>query len=137
MAESKIHAELVRQLKEYIVNEFLEGDDGAVLVDSAGVDRNDRAYLVNGYIPDIIASPQNGELSKIIGEAKTIGDIETTHSIGQIEAFLHYCNKLDNALLIIAVPWPYGRSVRNIIKRVANKSNLEGDKCLIPDVFQG
>ena len=42
MAESIIHTALVKQLKEYIVKEYLEGDDGSVLIDSAGVERNDR-----------------------------------------------------------------------------------------------
>ncbi len=137
MAESQIHTELVEQLRTFVVNKYLDGDDGSVLVDSAGVECNDRTSKVNGYFPDLIATPSNGEITKIIGEAKTINDIETKHSISQMEAFLRYCSQTKSGLLIIAVPWPYGRSVRNIMKRVANIANLEANKCLIPDMFQG
>ena len=136
MSESYTHAELVRNLKDFVVNEYLNGDDGCVLVDSAAVERNDRAYQINGYVPDVIASPVKGKLSKIIGEAKTIQDIETTHSLHQIEAFLRYCTQAEDSLFIVAVPWPYGRTVRNIVKRIAKKTKLKAEKCIVPDIFQ-
>jgi hypothetical protein len=137
MPESILHARLVKELSDYISIEFFNGDSGKILRDSSGVSSNDRCYNINGFIPDVIARAFTGALKCVIGEAKTPRDIETRHTMMQLESYLTFCSQEGNsALLVVAVPWAYHRLARQILVNISKKKNLNAAKFIVPSIFR-
>jgi hypothetical protein len=137
MAESLQHSILVKDLCQYISINYLDGDSGFILRDTAGLSSNERCFEINGYIPDAIAHLFNRNLQFIIGEAKTIHDIETKHTASQLESFLTYCSmKAHSALLVVAVPWAYHRLARQILFGITKRRKLDDTKFIVPDIFK-
>ena len=123
MPESDVHATLVRSLMRRIADEYLNGDIGSICHDSAGRRASSAPPKIEGFIPDVFVPSMSG-LPVIVGEAKTVRDLDTMHSRGQITAFLAYCEGQLNSVFVLAVPWhavPYGRS---LIRQVCKKNGL-------------
>lgn len=137
MPESDQHSRLVQDLSRFITLNYLAGDSGLVLHDSLGVSVNDRCHEINGYIPDVIAHPLNGPYKCIIGEAKTYRDIETKHSSRQLESYLQYCAVVEHsALLIVAVPWAYYPTARQLLTNIAKRNNFNRNTFIVPTEFR-
>ena len=63
----------------------------------------------------------------IIGEAKSMKDLENSHTEAQVTAFLRRCGRVEGSALILAVPWPVERLAKALL---TNFSAKEGS----PDV---
>ena len=138
MPESLLHTQLVKALSLFIADQYLEGDTGCLLNDSAGTQINNRCYEINEFIPDVIACTLKNPEKIIIGEAKTPKDLETRHTLMQLLAFIRYCAQKNNGtMLIIAVPWYYHRRARQIVSIIERKQGLKKTYCLVPDRFRG
>ncbi len=59
----------------------------------------------------------------VIGEAKSMRDLENSHTEAQIMAFLRRCGMSEGSAFILAVPWPIERLAR---ARLANFQAREG-----------
>ena len=51
----------------------------------------------------------------IIGEAKSLNDLENSHTEAQLTAFLRRCSTADGSTLILAVPWPIETLARSLL----------------------
>ena len=137
MPESIQHVRLVKDLCEYISKEYLNGDRGSILRDSSGVSSHDRCYEIDGYIPDVIGKTFTGTIKNIIGEAKTVHDIENRHTLLQLEAYLAYCShEAHSAVLVVAVPWAYHQLIRLTLCNIAKRKNLDPTKFIVPSIFR-
>jgi len=121
MAESSSHIRLVEEMVNWIAATYLNGEKAYLLIDHPDSPTNNKPPKINGYIPDIFSSisPLGGV---IIGEAKTINDIERVHTEEQIKAYLRYCKDYNNAIFVFAVPWQMSRFANAFIKRLQDQT---------------
>lgn len=79
---------------------------------------------IEGYYPDVWAKEVRGGFVAI-GEAKTARDIENRHSTEQFGAFLRYCNGLESAILVVAVPWMMVNCAKAHIRRIQKNTDTQ------------
>lgn len=109
---------MVALLHSYISDRFCEGQGARVITDSIGSELRTRPPSIGGYVPD--AYVLLDELGRVvIGEAKSIGDLENSHTEAQVTAFLERCARVEGSAFLLAVPWPVERLAR------ANLTNLQ------------
>ena len=112
--ESEEHADLVAMLRSYIADRFCEGQGHRVITDSTSSDSRTRPPSIAGYVPD--AYVLLNELGRVvIGEAKSLRDLENSHTGAQVTAFLRRCGIAEGSALILAVPWPVERLARALL----------------------
>ena len=123
MPESDEHLNLVTILRRYIAERWCEGDRDRVLCDTDDGATDARPPLIEGFIPD--AYVMLNEWGKVvIGEAKSIGDLENLHADSQIAAFLKRCGMVEGSAFILAVPWPIERLARSLLRNFQIKEDL-------------
>ena len=62
--------------------------------------------------------------SVVIGEAKSLGDLENQHTEAQITAFMRRCGTAAGSALIVAVPWPVERLAFALVRNIRTKEDL-------------
>ena len=130
MPESEKHSNLVAMLHSYIVDRFCVGRVGRVITDSISSDSRTRPPPIGGYVPD--AYLKLNELgSVVIGEAKTLRDLENSHTEAQVTAFLRRCAMAEGSVLILAVPWPVERLARALLAHFRKKERLPHVKTVV------
>ncbi len=122
MAESAAHVTLVEDLVAWVTKTYLNGDKGFLLIDHPTMNVSSKPPKINGYVPDVFTATAPNGLT-VIGEAKTIGDVERPHSVEQIRAFLKYGSTCGNSVFVFAVPWPMSRFARALTKRLQIETN--------------
>ena len=60
----------------------------------------------------------------VVGEAKSIGDLENSHTEAQITAFLERCARVEGSAFLLAVPWPVERLARTLLTNLQVKEGL-------------
>lgn len=108
MPESEEHSELVVILRSYIAEKFCEGQIERVYTDSVSRETRIRPPSIEGFVPDAFVM-LNDQGRVAIGEAKTMGDLENSHTDAQVMAFLKRCRMAKGSAFILAVPWPIER----------------------------
>lgn len=99
---------MVAILHSYISDRFCEGQGRRVLTDSVFGLSTNRPPPIGGYVPDAyVMLDEQGRV--VIGEAKSMGDMENSHTEAQIAAFLRRCGMAEGSAFILAVPWPIER----------------------------
>jgi hypothetical protein len=95
-----------------------------VLADLPSFLGDSKPPAIEGYYPDVWAKEvRSGFVA--IGEAKTARDIENRHSTEQFGAFLRYCNALESAVLVVAVPWMMVNCAKAHIRRIKKNTNTQ------------
>lgn len=123
MPESEEHAHLVTMLHDYIADRFCGGSGHRVLTDSEYSSASDRPPSFGGHIPDAYM-PLGSSGSVALGEAKSLRDLENTHTEAQITAFLRRCSSAEGSVFVVAVPWPVERLALALVKRIQTKEEL-------------
>ncbi|MBA3066415.1 hypothetical protein FP828_07985 [bacterium] len=130
MRETKIHSQLVAFTKQWIEKEYVSKRVEIIGVDS--VTENFQVLPnINGFIPDIFAKCLVNNL-QIIGEAESSKGLNSQHTEQQLKAFIRYCF-LNNAHLIVGVPWDLVPYARKLIKFYISECKAEGVIVIIPD----
>lgn len=137
MADSSQHEMLVRRIVGYIFTNYSELYSLSVIDDLPKPIGAERPPKIQGYRPDVFA--QDVPLTTaIIGEAKTLGDLETGHSKRQYASFLSSLSMQPNGIFLIAVPFigvPAAlRVLREIIR--ALDEPLSSVKVIVLDDFR-
>ena len=123
MPESAEHAKLVAILRGYISERFCEGNSSIILCDSVNKESRARPPSIEGYVPDAyVLLDDQGKV--VIGEAKSIGDLENAHTDDQIMAFLTRCGTVKGSAFILAVPWPVERLARSLLTNFQASGNF-------------
>ena len=60
----------------------------------------------------------------VIGEAKSMGDLENSHTEAQVTAFLRRCGMAEGSAFILAVPWPIERLARALLTKLRIREGL-------------
>ena len=82
--------------------------------------------ILSEHRPDIYLDNNN---ILFIGEAKTKNDVLSRHSREQYDNYLKYCNMYaGNSYLSVIVPWDFLRSIKNYLKNIKIKQNLNFKK---------
>jgi hypothetical protein len=114
MAESTQHLRLVRSIVNYVEQEFAALDWLAIYDDTAEPFRGEKPPHIGGYVPDVFAA-DTPRSTTIIGEAKTLYDLNTQRSRDQIKGFLDYLAPLPNGVFILATPLLAAGRARSIV----------------------
>jgi hypothetical protein len=92
----------------------------------------DKPPRINGFVPDVFAEDAP-RTAVVIGEAKTIQDLQTSHSRLQIAAFLRYLAAQQNGVFVLAVPWPAKATARQIVELELRELEPQHVRVLISD----
>ena len=114
MPESEEHSNLVAILHSYIATRFCGGRGERVFTDSVSSESHSRPPLIEGYVPDAYVM-LNEQGRVVIGEAKSMNDLENSHTDSQFAAFLRRCGLAEGSVFILAVPWPVERLARALL----------------------
>lgn len=114
---------MVAILHSYISDRFCEGRGERVLTDSVDSQSPNRPPPIEGYVPDAyVMLDEQGRV--VIGEAKSMGDLENSHTKAQVTAFLRRCGMAEGSALILAVPWPIERLAGALLTYFRAKDGL-------------
>ena len=116
MSVSESHIKLVNCMKEKIERDH-NLSDLIIYSDNPESAFKDKVPKIGFSYPDIYARSYAPDLT-IIGEAKTLNDVENKHSLGQYKHYLEYCSKIENSLLLFAAPWVVAATLKNTIRNL-------------------
>lgn len=122
MAESGKHMEYVRRIAEYI--KTIPADFTPQLLISDLPDSTERPkQTLDGFIPDV---RYQGHDIIIIGEAKTIHDIENDHTEKQLKSYIDEvrCHKGDRHIVVCSNTLTFAL-IKNMIVRKKIKEHLD------------
>ena len=114
---------MVAILHSYIVDRFCGGREERVLTDSVGKESSTRPPPIEGYVPDAYVM-LNEQGRVVIGEAKSMRDLENSHTEAQVTAFLRRCGMVEGSAFILAVPWPIERLARALLTNLRVREGL-------------
>lgn len=124
MGISQSHIRLVDELKYYVNVEHGKTGNCIIYLDNPNTPNWQKIPKIGDTIPDLYARCFNPDLI-ILGEAKTINDVENPHSIFQYKHYLLFCNQNKNTHLIFAVPWTAVSCLRNTIRNLTRRLNIK------------
>lgn len=115
--ESATHIRLVERLIEQIRNDFEQGRDLAIFADHRSYG-GDQPLQVGDHKPDVYAHNVPCTF-RVLGEAKTVGDLETKRTQLQIEAFLDHLSIHPASVFYFATTWTGAPLARRLLKSLA------------------
>jgi hypothetical protein len=123
MSETIEHTRLVAVVVNWVTRHHQDNRGLCIYCDCPTVLQTEKPSPIEGYFPDLYAATTPPTIT-IIGEAKTIGDLETQRSLNQFLAFIRFLSVRPNPTLILATPWR-GRStaMRIINTAIANSGS--------------
>ena len=115
MGESQAHHDLVDRTYRYICRRFPPHRGFATFLDAPSTPRGEKPPPLEGFVPDVLAMDVPTTMY-VIGEAKTIHDLERPHTTAQLLAYLRHL-RLRSGVLVIAVPWVVVPTARCMVAR--------------------
>lgn len=112
MGVSESHLRLVDELEAYIKKEYTSYHGLIIYKDSPS--STQAVPKIGNAVPDVLGRSFDPELT-VVGEAKTIDDVERDHSIKQYTEYLKFCSAGENRKLVFAVPWTETATLNNLI----------------------
>ena len=114
---------MVVMLRSFIAYRFCEGETARVFTDSINSESGIRPPSIAGYVPDAyVALSELGAV--VIGEAKSLKDLENSHTEAQVTAFLKRCEMAEGSTFILAVPWPVERLASGLLTSLQAREGL-------------
>lgn len=132
MSESLQHLGLVRAILNYISGEHRKVSYLATLHDLPGAIRGEKPPRISGFAPDVYAADAPLTVT-IIGEAKTVRDLETGHSRSQIRAFIEFLKHKERGVFVLAVPWQAVPRARGIVNGIAQEVESPSTELVVLD----
>ena len=120
MAESRSHLDLVQIALEYIKG--ITPSDAMHLIQVDSPDTH-RPLMVGAFIPDVYLETSD---LLIIGEAKTLKDFDTKHSVAQYKAYIERCDSFPGErCIVVSVPWQLTSTAKNLFRRLTKEQGLD------------
>ena len=130
MPESEQHSSLVVMLHSYIADRYCDGETARVFTDSISSESPTRPPSIAGYVPDAyVALNELGRV--VIGEAKSLTDLENSHTEAQVAEFLRRCGMTEGSAFILAVPWPVERLARALLTSLQASVGMSHVKAVV------
>ena len=122
---------MVVMLHSYIADRFCNGETNRVFTDSISSEsRTKRPPSIAGYVPDAyVALNELGRV--VIGEAKSLADLENSHTEAQVTEFLRRCGMAEGSAFILAVPWPVERLARALLTSFQARTGMSHVKTVV------
>jgi hypothetical protein len=118
MSESLRHLEGVIALERFVRARAERRADLVVYRDAPDSGPQTKPPLVGGFRPDLFARTwKDGAF--VIGEAKTAQDLETAHSLAQLEAFVAAVSEAPMGVFVLSVPLAAAASARGLLQALA------------------
>jgi hypothetical protein len=122
MPESSLHIELVRRLAVWASTGLAGHSPVVVYSDLPENAIDNKPPSIEGFYPDLYCTSLGGQ-PLCIGEAKTLGDLESKHSRQQLTAYLRFLLTFAPGLLVVAVPWHAVPAARSLVRAIQRQSN--------------
>lgn len=117
--ESALHIHLVERLINQISEDFGRGRDLAIFADHRAFGR-DQPLQIDVFKPDVYAHDVPCTL-RILGEAKTPGDLDTKRTSLQIVAFLDHLSLHVGSTFYLATTWLGAPRASRLLKSLATR----------------
>ena len=135
MSESISHLEGVKALERFVLSRANQRRDLIVYRDAPDSNPQRKPPLVGGFRPDLFARTwKDGAF--VIGEAKTAKDLETPHSLSQLQAFVRAVSMAPLGTFVLSVPIRVSFSARALLGMLgAEYPGLDGRlHCISPEL---
>lgn len=132
MSDSPQHLALVNSILALVRKDF-PPTKFVVLSDLPG--SIDKPPRINGFVPDVFAEDAP-HTAVVIGEAKTVQDLQTAHSRLQIAAFLRFLAAQQNGVFVLAVPWTAKATARKIVELELRELEPQHVRVVISDGYE-
>lgn len=114
---------MVAILHSYISDRYCEGQRERVFIDSVSNESRTRPPPIERYVPDAyVVLNEQGRV--VIGEAKSMKDLENSHTEAQVTAFLRRCDTAEGSAFVLAVPWPIERLAMALLTNLRVREGL-------------
>lgn len=131
MGESRLHQDLVNHTHSYIARRFVDHPAFVTFVDGPSTQRGEKPPQIGGFVPDILGMDVPTTLH-VIGEAKTLEDLERKHTTVQLLSFLRHL-RTRGGLLIVTVPWVAAARARHLVARAIHLAEATHVESVILD----
>lgn len=129
MAESLVHLHLVGRIVSYVRAEY-QAYQLAVFHDLPNLLGAEKPPRIGGFVPDVFAIDAPPSIT-ILGEAKTVEDLETEHSREQLAAFLTFLRLQPSGILVVAVPWQAQARAKNLVAQLQRQLQCAGVRAIV------
>jgi len=130
VSETISHTRLVEAILNWVDSRLLNIPGVCLYCDCPPVRVTEKPPSIDTYYPDVSVATVPGILT-IVGEAKTITDLETARSYRQLVAFLRFLRVQPGPQFVMATPWQAGVTAKNLV-RLAKR---EADAISVPVTF--
>lgn len=133
MGESQAHLALVDRAYSYIARRFPADRGFVTYVDGPNTSRSDKPPRIGGFVPDVVAANVPTTFY-VIGEAKTLADLDNDHTRAQLTAFCRHL-RVHGGVLVMAVPWTVTVIARRLVASAVTETNAaEIETVILGDV---
>jgi hypothetical protein len=133
--ESLNHSDLLNRLHKYVGYTFDQDRNLIILHDLPGSIGSEKPPMIESFRPDLYAS--KGVLQTvIIGEAKTMKDLETAHSREQYRAYARHLAACAHGTLILAVPWQLRVRAKTLMRLAVEEAGAPAIAQIVLDDIQ-
>ena len=124
MSETIAHTRLVAIIVCWVNITYSTTPGLCLFCDSPTVLDSEKPSPIEGFFPDICALSSPPTVT-MIGEAKTLPDLESPRSYQQFVAFLRFLAARPAPAFVVATPWQASATARNIVAQAKRESNAK------------
>jgi len=121
VSETLTHTRLVGVILRWLRAEHAATPGLCVFCDCPPILETEKPAPIEGFFPDVCAMCTPPALT-LIGEAKTVPDLESPRSYKQFLAFLRFLAARPKPTLIVATPWQATVTAKTVIKQAQRES---------------
>ena len=125
MSETIDHTRLVGIIITWVKSEYSGIPGFCVFCDCPPVLETEKPSSIEGFYPDVCGAATPPAVT-VLGEAKTLPDLESPRSYQQILAFFRFLAARPQPTFVIAVPWFAKTTAKHIINRAKQETHAEG-----------
>ena len=124
MSETLAHTRLVGVIVNWVRVKYSITPGLCLFCDCPTILETEKPSPIEGFFPDVCALTTPPALT-ILGEAKTLPDLESSRSFQQVVAFLRFLRARPRPSLVIATPWQAMATARSIIALARRESRTK------------
>jgi hypothetical protein len=121
MSETPTHIRLVGLIVDWINVHHARTPGLCIFCDCPPILETEKPAPIEGFFPDVSAATTPPAVT-LIGEAKTIEELETPRSYQQLSAFLRFLSARPKPVLIMATPWQAVATAKNLMARAVQEA---------------
>jgi len=124
MSETIAHTRLVGIIVDWVKSEYSHTPGFCLFCDCPTVLETEKPSPIEGFFPDVCGAATPPAVT-VLGEAKTLPDLESPRSYQQIQAFLRFLAARPQPTFVVAVPWSAKTTAKNIIARAKLETDTQ------------